>query len=290
MALEYNQTKDPAIITKLREYTINQWLMGNGVICGTSMAINVLGTYLGVDQDYIRLIMRDKLLNSRIWDKDKQEELLRAMLGETLSWALEDRMEIAQQVEILKASQGGKYVPFISAELNKALKLKLETQGGLQWTLKSIMGNSTTNIFNTFNQQNNVQEETHNYISLEEARSLIIEANSEKQLSKSDEAKYLDTHYDIPSLPSVVADQQDGQLGDKEGLNYANSKRELEAATDNYKLAMEESSREHHELRREIENNINPEDEDPELDIYEEDYEEEEKPSTSFASSFLLPH
>lgn len=290
LMVEYNKTKDPAIITKARDYLINQWLLSNGLICSQSLSLNGLASYLGVDPDYIRLIMRDKLLSSRIWDKEKQEELLMAMLGEQLSWALEDRMEIAQQVEILKISQGGKYTPFITAELNKALKLKLETQGGLQWTLKSIMGNSTTNIFNLTQQNNNVQEQTNNYISLEDARRMVIEINQEKQLSKTEEAKYLETAYDIQSLPAVVADQQDVQLVDKEGLQMAATKRELEAATDNYKEAMEISSREHHELRREIEKNIDPEDLDPELEIYEEDYYEEEKKPTSFASSFLLPH
>ncbi|MER8077888.1 hypothetical protein, partial [Acinetobacter pittii] len=62
--------------------------------------------------------MRDRLLQSKLWDKERQEEMLQALLGEQVAWALEDRMEISHQVNILRESQGGHYTPFISAELN----------------------------------------------------------------------------------------------------------------------------------------------------------------------------
>lgn len=118
--------------------------------------------------------MRDRLLSSRIWDKDKQEELLNALLGEQLAWALEDRMEISHQLQILRDSQGGKYTPFISAEVNKTLKLKLESSTSLQSIIRNLTGSNTTNIFNQFNQQNNLNAE--NTISIEEARTIVLES------------------------------------------------------------------------------------------------------------------
>ena len=56
--------------------------------------------------------------------------------------------------------------------------------------------------------------------------------------------------------------------------------------TDDYNGAMSSFSKEHHELRREIEMRIDPDEEDPELYQYE-DFEEEEKEDGSFASQFL---
>ena len=56
--------------------------------------------------------------------------------------------------------------------------------------------------------------------------------------------------------------------------------------TDDYKGAMASFSKEHHELRREIEMNIDPDEEDPELYTYEEELPEEED-NSSFASQFL---
>lgn len=282
MALEYQKTHEEEALIKVQNYLINQWLMGNGVLCGVTYDINSFSNRLGIDIEYVRVFMRDRLLSSRIWDKDKQEELLNALLGEQLAWALEDRMEISHQLQILRDSQGGKYTPFISSEVNKTLKLKLESSTSLQSIIRNLTGGNTTNIFNQFNQQNNLGAPVDT-ISIEEARTIVLE--SQKVLSKTEEAKLLEEKYDINSLPEVVATKQEGVDTSKEGLNL--NKKELNQITDNYKAAMEVSSKEHHELRREIEMRIDPDEEDPEMDRYldEDIVEAEEVPS--IASSFL---
>lgn len=279
LLIEYQKSKDPEILTKATNYLINQWLMGNGVLCGIAYDINSFSQRLGIDIEYIRVFMRDRLLSSRVWDKDRQEELLQALMGEQLSWALEDRMEISHQLNILRESQGGKYTPFISAEVGKALKLKLESSTSLQSIIRGLTGGSTTNIFNQFNQQNNVQSEQG--ISIEEAREIILE--SQKVLTKSEEAKLLETRYDLNSLPEVVATKQEGVDTSKEGLNI--DKHKIAKITDDYKGAMSISSKEHHEIRREIEMRIDRTAEDPELEIYEA--EEVEPEEVSLAASFL---
>lgn len=282
MALEYQKTHEEESLVKVQNYLINQWLMGNGVLCGVTYDINSFSNRLGIDIEYVRVFMRDRLLSSRIWDRDKQEELLQALMGEQLAWALEDRMEISHQLQILRDSQGGKYTPFISAEVNKTLKLKLESSTSLQSIIRNLTGGNTTNIFNQFNQQNNLGAPVDT-ISIEEARTIVLE--SQKVLSKTEEAKLLEEKYDINSLPEVVATKQEGVDTSKEGLNL--NKKELNQITDNYKAAMEVSSKEHHELRREIEMRIDPDEEDPEMDRYldEDIVEAEEVPS--IASSFL---
>ena len=280
MALEYQKNPNDELLIKIHNYIINQWLMGNGVLCGITYDINTFSYRMGIDINYIRVFMRDRLLSSRIWDKEKAEDLLQALMGEQLAWALEDRMEIAHQVNILRESQGGEYVPFISAELGKALKLKLESSTSLQSIVRNLTGGSTTNIFAQFNQQNNVTQQ--NAITVEEARQIVLE--SQRVLDKPEEAKLLEDRYDIKSLPEVVATKQEGVDTSKEGLNL--NKAELMQITDDYKGAMSSFSKEHHELRREIEMRIDPDEEDPELYQYE-DFEEEEKEDGSFASQFL---
>lgn len=280
MALEYQKNPNDELLIKIHNYIINQWLMGNGVLCGITYDINTFSYRMGIDINYIRVFMRDRLLSSRIWDKEKAEDLLQALMGEQLAWALEDRMEIAHQVNILRESQGGEYVPFISAELGKALKLKLESSTSLQSIVRNLTGGSTTNIFAQFNQQNNVTQQ--NAITVEEARQIVLE--SQRVLDKPEEAKLLEDRYDIKSLPEVVATKQEGVDTSKEGLNL--NKAELMQITDDYKGAMSSFSKEHHELRREIEMRIDPDEEDPELYQYE-DFEKEEKEDGSFASQFL---
>ena len=280
MALEYQKNPNDELLIKIHNYIINQWLMGNGVLCGITYDINTFSYRMGIDINYIRVFMRDRLLSSRIWDKEKAEDLLQALMGEQLAWALEDRMEIAHQVNILRESQGGKYVPFISAEQGCRLKLKLESSTSLQSIVRNLTGGSTTNIFAQFNQQNNVTQQ--NAITVEEARQIVFE--SQRVLDKPEEAKLLEDRYDIKSLPEVVATKQEGVDTSKEGLNL--NKAELMQITDDYKGAMSSFSKEHHELRREIEMRIDPDEEDPELYQYE-DFEKEEKEDGSFASQFL---
>lgn len=279
LALEYQKTQKPEDLLKVQNYLINQWLLGNGVLCGVTYSINTFSNKLGIDVNQIRVFMRDRLLSSRIWDKDKQEALIEALLGEQLAWVLEDRMEVSHQVNLLRDSQGGKYMPFISAELNKALKMKLDSTNSLQSLIRGFTGNGTTNIFNQFNQQNNIQQEQG--ISIEEARKIILE--SQKIQDKTEEAKLLEAKYDLSSLPEVVATKQEGVDVSKEGLNI--NKQELAQITDDYKGALEASSREHHELRREIEMRIDSDEEDPELIPYEEIDEEED--DTPFTARFL---
>lgn len=279
MALEYQKNPNDTPLVNIHNYLINQWLMGNGVLCGITYDINTFSYRMGIDINYIRIFMRDRLLSSRIWDKEKSEDLLQALMGEQLAWVLEDRMEIAHQVNVLRESQGGKYMPFISAELGKALKLKLESSTSLQSIVRNITGGSTTNIFAQFN-QNNVNQ-PQNTISIDEARQIVLE--SQKILDKTKEAKLLEERYDIASLPEVVATKQEGVDTSKEGLNL--NKAELAQITDDYKGAMELFPDEHHEIRREIEMRIDPDEEDPELYQYEEVPEEEDM--GSFASQFL---
>lgn len=281
MMKEYNATKDPSLLSKAQDYLINQWLMGNGVICGVMYDINLLSQKLGLDINYIRMYMRDRLLNSKIWDKDRQEEMVTGLLGEQLAWAMEDRMEVSHQVQVLREAQGGKYTPFISAELNKALKLKLDSSNSLQTIVRNLIGGSTTNIFQQFNQQN-IQAADSQFISIDEARELIQE--QQQVLPKSEEAKLLEAKYDIHSLPEVVAIKQEGIDTSKEGLSL--NKTELSMITDDYKGAMASSSREHHEMRREIEQNIDPDEPDPELDMYYTEYEDEDE-DNNISEQFL---
>lgn len=283
MAAEYQKSQNLEDLQKVYNYIINHWLMGNGMLCGIMYDINTFSTKTGIDINYIRVFMRDRLLQSKLWDKERQEEMLQALLGEQVAWALEDRMEISHQVNILRESQGGHYTPFISAELNKALKMKLDSSTSLQSIIRTFMGGGTTNIFNQFGDTQNNQLNQNQGISIEEARKIILE--SQKIMDKPQEAKLLADHYDLSSLPEVVATKQEGIDTTKEGLTLNTA--EMRQITDDYKGAMELSSREHHELRREIEANIDPKDPDPEIDMYLDEEQYEEKEPTSIAEQFL---
>ena len=263
LAIQYQQNKSKENQEALYNYIIHNWILSNGKFGNIPMDINTLARILGITIEYIQIYMRDHILTSKIWQPEIQQDLINGLLGQQLSWALEDRMEVMQQVEILKLSQNGHYTPFISAELNKALKLRLETSASLQQVIRTFTGGSTTNIFN-LNQQNNVQQT--NYISRDEAMELITESQAFLQ-DKSEQAKYLEGNYDIKSLPSVVANEDT----DNDGSTFNVNRQELDEITQDYKGAIESSSKARHEMRREIEMRIDQNSEDPEFDYYEEE-------------------
>lgn len=283
MALEYKKQKDPKLLQSLHNYLINIWTMSNNTLCGVPYETNAFSLKFNIPLDEIKNYMRDRLMSTKFFNPENQEQILNGMLTEQLMWALDDRNEIVQQVNLLKAAQGGKYTPFISAELNKALKLRIDSSNSLQMIIKNMMGGGTTNIFAQFNQQNNITN-TQNSVTIEEARALILESNS--TANKNDEAKLLETTYDLASLPEVIANNQQGVDTSKEALGI--NKVELNSIMDNYKGSIEVADQEHHEQRREIMMGIDPEDEDPELDTYLEEDDEEEPEGGYDTFNFLV--
>ena len=285
LAMEYNQNKSEENLFKLFDYVIHQWLLTNGSFGGSYVDVNALSQKSGIPRDYIQTYMRNQVMNSKVWDMEHQEAIINGLLGQQMAWALEDRLEINRQADILRASQGGKYTPFVSAELNKVLKLKLESSTSLQTVIRSLMGGGTTNIFNMFNQQNNLTQESQG-ITIEEARKIVSE--SQRTLDdKSQEAKLLETNYDLTGLPVVVATEQEGVSAADYGGSFNTNQQELQEITDDYKGSIESSSREHHEMRREIEERIDPDAEDPEMYVELEGEQYEEPEPQSFAAQFL---
>lgn len=252
----------------IRTYLIQQWIISHGVICGKTYNTLELSNFLKCDPDQIRLQMRNVMLNTKLFTLENQQEVIESLIGQQITWALEDRMEIEHQVSILKDSQGMKYTPFITAELNKVLGLKLNSSSNLQSILRSLNSGST----NIFNQQNNISVESPG-VDIAEAVEIIQQEN--EKLDSNKDVQYLDAHYNVRELPVVVANEQDGVDTSKEGLNL--KRRDIENIVDNYKGTLQEFKAEeaeyedlqdHHDSRREKELGIDPDYPDPETLIY----------------------
>lgn len=258
-----NQTMDI-----IQTYLIQQWIISHGVICGKTYNTLELSNFLKCDPDQIRLQMRDVMLNTKLFTMENQQEVIESLIGQQITWALEDRMEIEHQVSILKDSQGMKYTPFITAELNKVLGLKLNSSSNLQSILRSLNSGST----NIFNQQNNISLESPG-VDMAEAIEIVQQEN--EKLDSNKDIQYLDSHYNVQELPVVVANEQEGIDTSKEGLNL--KRRDIENIVDNYKGTLQEFKAEeaeyedlqdHHDSRREKELCVDPDHPDPETLIY----------------------
>lgn len=108
------------------------------------------------------------------------ESTLKSIITLATSWAIQDRGLIAQQLEQLLVSQNGKYKPFITSEVNKALKLILESNKNLMDTYKTFF-TSTQNTTNILNYIGKPDIQDQDYLTPDQALEII----QQKQLPES---------------------------------------------------------------------------------------------------------
>lgn len=114
---------------------------------------------------------------------DHLKSTIESIITLSASWAIQDRGQIQKQVEDLLRSQGGKYMPFVTSEVNKALKLTLDSNKNLIETFKSLLTNNQTNILNIFNQPGTSESES--LLTPEHAIQLILDNNKTQQKALS---------------------------------------------------------------------------------------------------------
>lgn len=261
LALQANAGDDEAI-KNLTKFVIHTWIVNNGKLWSRVYSVNELSDFLKCEPSIIQMQMKQTFLDNGLFDRNKMDEIADSLMGACIGWVLEDRMEISQQVQILRDSQGGRYAPFITAEVNKAIGLKQQSTTSLQSLVRAVSGGGTVNIFNQQNNQFNNTGESEPVLTRDIAMSMIQKELADKGGIK--ELEYVENQYDFKELPVVVATKQEGNRGDKEGLTL--KKAELDSVTGDYQGALKAFEEDHHQIRREIEEGIDYEEIDPELE------------------------
>ena len=261
LAIQANAGDDEAL-KNLTKFIIHIWIVNNGKLWAKVYSVNELADFLKCEPAIIQMQMKQTFLDNGLFDRNKMDEIADSLMGACIGWALEDRMEISQQVQILRDSQGGRYAPFITAEVNKAIGLKQQSTTSLQSLVRAVSGGGTVNIFNQQNNQFNNTGESEPVLTRDIAMSMIQKELADKGGIK--ELEYVENQYDFKELPVVVATKQEGNRGDKEGLTL--KKAELDSVTGDYHGALKVFEEDHHQIRREIEEGIDYEEIDPELE------------------------
>lgn len=260
LALQANAGDDEAL-KNLTKFIIHTWIVNNGRLWSRVYSVNGLADFLKCEPAIIQIQMKQTFLDNGLFDRDKMNEIADSLMGACIGWALEDRMEISQQVQVLRDSQGGRYAPFITPEVNKALGLKQQSTTSLQSLVRAMSGGGTVNIFQQNNQFNNNNTQEEHALTRNEAMLMI-----QKELANNGsikEIEYVENQYDFKELPVVVATKQTGNHSEKEGLNLR--RKELDSVTEDYRGALEVFDEDHHQIRREIEEGIAYEEIDPEI-------------------------
>lgn len=260
LALQANAGDDEAL-KNLTKLIIHIWIVNNGKLWAKVYSVNELADFLKCEPAIIQMQMKQTFLDNGLFDRSKMNEIADSLMGACISWALEDRMEVSQQVQILRDSQGGRYAPFITSEVNKALGLKQQSTTSLQSLVRAVTGGGTVNIFAQQNNQFNNGAQEEPTLTRDEAMEMIQRELADKGGIK--EIEYVENQYDFKELPVVVATKQDGNRGEKEGLTLKNG--ELDSVTGDYHGALKVFDEDHHQIRREIEEGIAYEEVDPEI-------------------------
>jgi hypothetical protein len=260
LAIQANAGDDEAL-KNLTKLIIHIWIVNNGNLWAKVYSVNELADFLKCEPAIIQMQMKQTFLDNGLFDRSKMNEIADSLMGACISWALEDRMEVSQQVQILRDSQGGRYAPFITSEVNKALGLKQQSTTSLQSLVRAVTGGGTVNIFAQQNNQFNNGAQEERTLTRDEAMEMIQRELADKGGIK--EIEYVENQYDFKELPVVVATKQDGNRGEKEGLTLKNG--ELDSVTGDYHGALKVFDEDHHQIRREIEEGIAYEEVDPEI-------------------------
>lgn len=260
LALQANAGDDEAL-KNLTKFIIHTWIVNNGKLWAKVYSVNELADFLKCEPAIIQMQMKQTFLDNGLFDRSKMNEIADSLMGACISWALEDRMEVSQQVQMLRDSQGGRYAPFITSEVNKALGLKQQSTTSLQSLVRAVTGGGTVNIFAQQNNQFNNGTQEEQTLTRDEAMEMIQRELADKGGIK--EIEYVENQYDFKELPVVVATKQEGSRGEKEGLTLKNG--ELDSVTGDYHGALKAFDEDHHQIRREIEEGIAYEEVDPEI-------------------------
>lgn len=255
----YNKTKEDNILNELIQHVVQHYIDTGFKYCHQAIDLYSFSQYTNIDVTLIQqqMLARSKALIN-LEDPDTQQEHIRALISQTLSCALSDRNRALTQYEHLSKAQGQTYKPFISGEVNKALKLTLDTTSNLISLHKALVGNDASIVI-----KNNITtEQTNNYLTIDKALT-VLQQNSPKALAPGEPNALADGLYlehNLDNTPEVVAHKQQGLDTSKEGLSFGSMVELSDGKVDDIDNALEGPKT--HENRRAKELDIDLEDDD----------------------------
>lgn len=148
---------------------------------------------------------------------EQLQNTIQSLMGLIIQNGMDDRGEVEEQLQKLKAAQGDSYAPFISKEVNGALKLRMDSNKQLMDILGLLKPQQGTLIQINNNPETKPEIEEGEAITTEKAV-LMISSNT---IPLKDDKKQLDHIFEaelIDDTPEVNAKKQKGNFSDKEGL------------------------------------------------------------------------
>ena len=195
---EYHQNGTDENKEKIYKFLITQYTLNGFRYTNISLSISEFSKIFKIEESTVlRQINELSMGLGSFSNPDQINNTLKSIASLSSLWAIQDKGLISSQIELLIKAQGNTYKPFISAELNKALKLGLDSNKNMMELYKTLSGQSQSilNIYNN-NQTNN------NFVTPEQALD-FIEDKRKKERDKLKESR--ETYY--------IQDREDSNMG-----------------------------------------------------------------------------
>lgn len=206
-------------LEELQNHTVNHYIATGFKYCGKAYNIEDFSKLTGIDQHIITnatIAYGQTTIN--LVDPNQSGDILRAVIGTLLNETLADRSRALTQLDILSRAQGQTYKPFVSGEVNKALKLTQESTAALLSLYKTMAPSTGPSVLvqNTINAQTQ-----NNYITPTEALELIATRDQRPPLLEDPDSKeLLFKKHNLQDTPEVQANKQQGVDLTKEGATF----------------------------------------------------------------------
>ena len=204
LALNYQKTKDQNLLRQLLQTLLSQYVTNGFQLNGSPLSLQDISFRYNVPIDMV--YQEIKSISQTVTGFINTENLLTAhegLLAMTLESVIRDKGLAAAQMNRLLGSQGDTYKPFISAEVNQAIKTTLQATKNLIDLSNSFIPKNTelVNII--------AESKQANQLSVQEASELIREGQKRdkpqgKLLSQSVSDNLYKTHA-LGDMPDVRA-------------------------------------------------------------------------------------
>ena len=206
LSIEANKSGTDEHKNRLLEHVILHYTTAGFMFNGIPCSIPELSLILQVPQNRIMEILSNTAQNmGNILEPEQLENTIKSIVTLGSTWAMQDRGQITQQLNTMLQAQGGKYKAFISSEVNKSLKLLLDSNKNILDMYKTFFTstNNTTNIFHNVQEKDKVEE--IDYVTPEKALNLILDNTGNKELQEYQLGR-------APARPSEMTDTDIDEL------------------------------------------------------------------------------
>lgn len=222
LSKQYNITKDNDHYIQLERNIIFSYIRNNFSYCGTYMNTEQFAFIIKSKFETIQSYMIEYGKELSKGTKDllgEGNDLFRAIFSKAFFWGMENRSLVQNQLTILLQSQGNQYMPFISGEVNKTLKLMMDSSGEMQSLIRLLghQGSATSMPFSP--SDNTAQQGLPQGPTVDDMVRLLKTENITPLKDNEQQQKALYAHYDIDNMPEVNALLQTNLDKSKEGLN-----------------------------------------------------------------------